>query len=625
MADNARSEPLATEQTTLTPTDRYESTFVVSPDPAKGDFTTLQDAINALPPTGGKVFVKAGVYPITSTIQITTSNVQIQGEGMGITIFTADSTMTGNTPGLEAYNSTVGTARPLVADTARGDSTLKISPGDATSFNVGDYVLLFSDKPVDTEQPAKHAGEIKLITAVDSIGGVIAVDDQIFDTYTATDSAHIIRVAMLQNITLSDFSITTEAASSALTAGFTHFRFIENLQIQRIEVHDAFNTGIHVQSVRNSKISDCYIHHINDVTPPRNEHYGIVVGSASQNVSISGCRFSHTRHAVTTGGSSGTNQNGVQRNIVVANCTSMLTDTAHFDTHQPAENVTFIGCVADGGVSTASTAYGFQMRARNCSIIGCSVLQAIGRGIMLFGPVSSGATIVGNMIANVKARVGGTLGAGIHLAGPETSGSIATSNHSITGNVIKNCDGSAITNGGSNSDIVISGNIIENTNQVVPAAAIQLSNAVRVLITGNNFNGVGSNPAIAMSGTSDNWEISQNYLSNVGTEPVALRGTGSVLINNFGYNPIGAIANPWPTSNSDLTNNVAGGSPSPQNGTVYTVRHTPKTIVVTSGTVSQITIDGVNTGLTAGVFKLGIGETIAISYDVAPITAIFGE
>jgi hypothetical protein len=27
----------------------------------------------------------------------------------------------------------------------------------------------------------------------------------------------------------------------------------------------------------------------------------------------------------------------------------MLTDTAHFDTHQPAENVTFIGCVADGG------------------------------------------------------------------------------------------------------------------------------------------------------------------------------------------------------------------------------------------------------------------------------------
>jgi len=148
MTNNATSTTLASGGTNPSLIDRYESTFVVSPGPSKGDFTALQDAINALPSTGGKVFVKAGVYPITSTIQITASNVHIQGEGMGITIFTADSTMTGNTPGLEAYNSTVGTARPLVADTARGDTTVNISPADAASFNPGDYVLLFSDKQV---------------------------------------------------------------------------------------------------------------------------------------------------------------------------------------------------------------------------------------------------------------------------------------------------------------------------------------------------------------------------------------------------------------------------------------------------------------------------------------------
>jgi len=134
----------------------------------------------------------------------------------------------------------------------------------------------------------------------------------------------------------------------------------------------------------------------------------------------------------------------------------MLTDTAHFDTHQPVENVTFVGCVAIGGVPAISEAYGFQMRGRNCSIIGCTVLQAIGRGIMLFGPVSSGASIVGNMVANVKA-IGSTSGTGIYFAGPETLGEPATSNHTVTGNVIKNCEGSAIANGGLNSDIVISG------------------------------------------------------------------------------------------------------------------------------------------------------------------------
>jgi len=605
------------------PIDRYESTFVVSPDPSKGDFTTLQAAINALPTTGGKIFVKAGVYPITSTIEITASNVQIQGEGMGITVFAGDASMTGNTPGLEAHNATVGTARPLVADTAQGDITFNLSPTDASSFSAGDYILLFSNKEVDTESPAKHAGEVKQITSVDATTGVITVDDQIFDTYTVADSANVIRITMLLNITLSDFSITTKAATSTLTSGFTHFRFIENLQIERIEVHDAFNTGIHVQSVRNSKISDCYVHHIKDV--PQNNHYGIVVGSASQNVSVTGCRFSHTRHAVTTGGSSGTNQNGVQRNIVVANCTSMLADTAHFDTHQPVENITFTGCVAIGGAPASTEVLGFQMRGRNCSIIGCSVLQAVGRGMMLFGPISSGATVVGNMIANVKAATDGTLGAGLHLAGPETPGSAATSNHTIMGNVIKSCDGSAITNGGLNSDIVISGNVIEDTNSVVPGAAIQLSDAARVLVTGNNINGTGANPAIAMLGTSDNWQINQNFLSNVGTDPVALLGSGSVLINNFGYNPVGTIASPWPVSNGDLTNEVSGGSPDPQSGQVYTVRHTPKTIVITGGTGLQIAINGVDTGLAAGVFKLGVGETIAISYDTVPTTAIFAE
>jgi hypothetical protein len=191
--------------------------------------------------------------------------------------------------------------------------------------------------------------------------------------------------------------------------------------------------------------------------------------------------------------------------------------------------------------------------------------------------------------------------------------------------VIKSCGGSAITNGGLNSDIVISGNAIEDTNSVVSGAAIQLSDAARILVAGNNISETGANPAIAMLGTSDNWQIGQNYFNNVGTEPVALRGKNSTVINNSGYNPVGPITNPWPASNGELTNNVAGGSPSPRSGTVYTVRHTPKTIVLARGTVSQIAINGVDTGLTSGVFKLGIGETIAVRYDVAPTTAIYTE
>jgi hypothetical protein len=603
--------------------DRYESTFVVSPDPSKGDFMSLQPAIDALPASGGKIFVKAGSYPLTNTIAIRRSNVQIQGEGMGITILRGAAAMTGNTPALEAFSTASdGTPRPLAADTAPGDTTIRISPSDATSFSTGDYVLLYSDKSVDTEAPAKHAGEVKQIAAVDPASGVLTMDDRIFDAYTLADAAQVVRITMLENLTLSDLSITTDASSSTLRAGFTHFRFVENLQVSRVEVHQAFFTGIHLQSVRNSSISHCYVHHIRDIVPvnppnPANERYGIVVGCASQNVSIDGCRLSHTRHAVTTGGSSGKNQNGVQRNIVVANCTSMLTDTAHFDTHQPAENVTFIGCVADGGVPAASGAFGFQMRGRNCSIVGCSLLGAVGRGIMIFGPAASGAVISGNMIANIRAA-GNQEGTAIYFD------SAGASNHSVHGNVMRNCDGSAIDNGGGNNDLVITGNTIRNVNTVVPGAAIQLTNAVRVLISGNNIAAAPGGPAIAMRGTSDDWQITGNQLTGGGD--VALRGVGPVATNNFGYNPVGAISTPWPQNGTDLTNRVSPGSAAPQSGTVYIIRHTPKTIVVSGGDVSRIRIDGAEAGSTAGAFKLGVGETIAIEYgSSAPATLVFAE
>jgi hypothetical protein len=618
--------------------DRYESTFVVDIK-GNGDFTDVQTAINALPAIGGKIFVKAGVYTLNDAIRITTSNVQIQGEGMGITVFVAsDQMMTGNpaVPALEAFQSSFGTPRPLTADTARGDTVLQLPASDAASFLPNDYVLLFSNKSVDDEIPAKHAGEVKQIRQDSVPPGILPVDDQVFDTYLQADSAQVVRVTMLRNITLSDFSVTTNATSSALKVGFTHFRFVENLQIQRVEVHDAFHSGIELQSVRNTKISDCFIHHIRDVLPlqpPQNERYGIVVGGASQNVGISGCRFSHTRHSITTGGSSGTFENGVQRNIVVAHCTSTLTDTVHFDTHQPAENVAFVGCVAIGGIGvatgpSANEAYGFQLRARNCCVVSCSVLQPAGRGISVIGPGAAGASIVGNMIANVT-PLPNEPGTGIFFTATKSDPVKESSHHVISGNVIKNCGGSAISNSVPVHDLTIVGNVIENANSSGVAAAIHLADASGILLTGNRVESSGQEPAIDMSGgsgMSDSWNIAQNILSSKGNSLVALIGAASIVVNNSGYNPVGAISNPWPAGSGDLTNEVAVGTPDPHSAALYTVRHSPKTIVVSGGDVSQIAINGTITGLLAGVFKLGLGETIAITYATsAPATTIYAE
>jgi len=614
-------------------TDRFAATFVVAPqlgppDCQVADFTDIQAAITALTPSGGKIFVKAGTYPIKQTIQIQASNVHIQGEGMGITNFVADKATMTASPALQVNNPAVGTPLALLADAKKGDTTVTLSPADAATLTVGDYFLLFSEKPVDAEISTKHAGEIKQIVGVDPSTGAITVDDQIYDTYLIADSAAMARVSMLRNITLSDFSITTLAEVFTGAAGLTTFRFVDNLQIERVEAHHAFIAGISLLSVLNSKISDCYIHHIRDRQPPQNVHYGIVVSAASQNISITGCRFSHTRHAVTTGGVSGSLENGVQRDIVISNCTSMAADTAHFDTHDPAENVSYVGCMAIGGVPNPPPAgqvvAGFQMRGANSSIVGCSVLQAVGKGIMIFegrgNPQfhtgSDGAMITGNLIAGVQS-IAGTLGIGIHL---DSSG---TSRHAIVGNVIKQCEGSAIQGEGGNNDIVVSGNVLDGTNGVVSDASIVFHSAERITITGNKIvnNQMGS--PIGMKGSSKDWHIANNsFAQNTDDSPAPL-SIDSTVINNSGYNPVGIITNPWrPTG--DLTND-GGGDADPVSGLLYTVRQSPKTIIITGGAVTQLEIDGTPTGISAGVFKLGIGETIAVTYTALPTSTVVAD
>ena len=606
-----------------TPLDRYEATVVVAPSTIVGgvqvaDTNDIQTAINMLGAQGGKIFVKAGSYVIANTLRIAASNVQIQGEGMGITNVVVGQSMLA-APALEVYNPHIGSAFPLTRDTRRGDTFVAVSAVNAATLTVGDYVLVYSNKSVDSEVPTKHAGEVKQVVAVDPATGQVSVDDQICDAYLLADAASVIRVSMLHNITVSDLSLTTTATSSNLTVGFTHFRFVDNLQIERVEPHHAYHSGIQLQSVLNSRIADCYIHHIRDVQPPgQNARYGIVVGSASQNIGINGCRFTHTRHAVTTGGSSGTNQNGVQRNVTVSNCTSMLSDTAHFDTHEPAENVTFIGCGAIGGIPANDVVVGFQMRARNSAIIGCSVLQAVGKGIMIFGTVSSGSTITGNMVSNVAA-IAGTEGVGIYLDANGTSG------HVITGNTIKHCQGSGIVGAGANNDIVVSGNVITDSNAVVPGASISFTNATRVVVTGNKIMNNATGRAIAMGANCTDWQIAANALVNNRDNTLGLSDVRTVVIDNQGYNPVGPIANPWALT-GDLTNGVSGGTANPVSGTTYQVRHSPKTVTVAGGNVAGIAINGSPTGVTAGAFKLGIAETIAITYSgTAPRTNVVAE
>jgi len=62
---------------------------VIVADDNTGDTDSIQEAINMLPANGGSVFIKAGIYPLLSTITINKANVQLIGSGYGSKITTS--------------------------------------------------------------------------------------------------------------------------------------------------------------------------------------------------------------------------------------------------------------------------------------------------------------------------------------------------------------------------------------------------------------------------------------------------------------------------------------------------------------------------------------------------------
>lgn len=86
-------------------------------------------------------------------------------------------------------------------------------------------------------------------------------------------------------------------------------------------------------------------------------------------------------------------------------------------------------------------------------------------------------------------------------------------------------------------------------------------------------------------------------------------GVPSIVQDCPGYNPLGKLTAP-----------TIGASPYTTN-----VGATDITAYITGGTVSSVAINGQTTGMTSGAFRVKAGQTITITYTVAPSWTWFGD
>jgi parallel beta-helix repeat protein len=113
---------------------------------------------------------------------------------------------------------------------------------------------------------------------------------------------------------------------------------------------------------------------------------------------------------------------------------------------------------------------------------------------------------------------------------------------------------------------------------------------------------------VLISGSSCNNTLLANNIIYGNTNNIQNSGTGTIIIDNPGYNPQAASTPSVPAS------------PATFGPYAY-----PMMVVVYGGTVSDITVRSLSTGLTSGTFYLYPGDTIVITYTVAPTVKLYPQ
>lgn len=582
--------------------------------------TVITSVKTAIGTTPARIVFGAGNFTTTTGIQFARGNITVEGQGQGVTNILLSASATDSTVlfGFPITNTATGYA--LTVNAAAGDLTLTISSANAANLSANDYILLRSNLDIDTEFPGRKQGDLYIVQSVNAGTGVITLGSagtgmSVREAFTTANGSAIDKlVNFYENISIKGitFKDLATSRSSSLITGQTDFRYIYNLSIVDCSFRDMFYAGVRIFQDWNVRIENCDFRNINDTTPTGNTYYGIELRGATTNVNIVNTTFHDMRHGVTQGAGSSTVLAGRTRNISINGGSSSSTTTAHFDFHQGAETITIANCTMTGDDGSANA---IQTRSP-ATIINNNILGIKGKGISLFG-AASGSVVEGNRINGCVTGI--SVDEGVNDV-------------NITGNnIYRTGTGYPIEFVGSASGHGGDGSIIANNKiygNVTTTYGIAINSSSNVIITGNHITASTAARILTSHATGTNVVVAGNFFTGLGGTPLQNFSASAthIMRDNFGYNMKGAsgttIATPFPTAAGDVTN-YASTNAAPTSATTYTNRHSPKTFTVTGGTVSQITINGISSaGAIGGVFTLGVGDTINITYSSAPTVVV---
>jgi parallel beta-helix repeat protein len=493
-------------------------TILVDAD-GKGDFTSIQDAVDALPASGGTILVAEGTYTLSRAVVISGREaVVLSGMGAGTVLKVADK------------------AQRSLTTTAYGGA-MSVTVGDASPFLIGQHLCIRDDDHY----------EVNVVAGIQ--GNTLTFQNSLYNTYETVDNARVytchsavyvtassrrIRVTNLLvegNRANQEFSRTGYYPSEHQGDGVRVSASCESVLLDHLWVKSAVAHGVCLGGKGHRVVSceawDCGYDGIN-AEPSCDET--LIAGNYSHDqVSWNGVQFGYSTYStgscLITGNVLENNYQGVAAQG--GSNVQIIGNTIRNSRYDGIELYSIDRFQVEGNLITGDsdmtdmTNTGIHVE-QGCSVgavTGNFIEQAAGDGVY----VQDGAyiAVTGNVVRRIKKN-------GVKFS--QTTGRDST----VSGNVVIDCDSSDT---GTYSGIVVQGDRVAVTGNRVDGCDHY---AIHVASTASK-NVVLGNQCTVYSGSGDGAIVDEGAGTELGrhVSPLALSGSDTIVAGSTVYIGLG--------------------------------------------------------------------------------------
>jgi hypothetical protein len=395
-------------------------------DDVTDDYGAFRNAIDALPASGGVVFIPAGRYRINSSLDIA-KGVVLRGAGSAVTYLDFDLGGAGS-DAIEVVKYDRGDWRDIGSGAAKGSTTVTLAdaagislPAFAEIQQTNDPAITYTDPAWDVDWADDSIGEMVQIIAAN--GNTVTLAEPLNTTYRNELNP------VLRTIGLVEYAGIEDLHLERLDTGDGHLISYKNTAyawVRRVESEMASRSHITTSSVYRCEIRDSYFNDAHD-HGGGGHGYGVSLGRHTTGCLIENNTFESLRHSMII-------QVGASGNVFGYNSSSDSHDNSgnllpdiSLHGHFPSMNLFEGNIVEEIGISD----YWGPVGPGNTMLRNCIVVEGL-----FVHDHSHGQNLIGNVLIGSPdtIRDDGTV-SGILAHGNYEQGSIVWDSH-ITSRVI---------------------------------------------------------------------------------------------------------------------------------------------------------------------------------------------